>query len=296
MNRLLVLTLLLVGFGSVFVKAQQCRYVPVCDDQIVNMGNPTGVFKGEKGDAGVPGRAGAKGQSSVGVKGDKGQRGDKCEDGALVQMQRQLHQMQSLLIPASCLTSSVYGKQRLRSGEEVFCDSGWRVIQRRFDGSVAFNLNWADYKVGFGNLTGEFWLGLDKIHQLTKNRGCRLRIDLWKFDDDHRYAEYSTFQVEDESDLYRLHVHGYSGTAGDSLSFHNNRQFSTKDRDNDLAADQCALRHSPEGAAWWFKDCFRSTLNAPWGRSNGAWTRIIWHAWASHDTPMKATTMKVRCD
>ena len=47
---------------------------------------------------------------------------------------------------------------------------GRTVIQERMDGSVNFNRTQEDYKHGFGNLVGEFWLGLDKINRLTRNK------------------------------------------------------------------------------------------------------------------------------
>ena len=97
----------------------------------------------------------------------------------------------------------------------VFCDQttaggGWTVIQKRLDGSVDFYRNWKDYKIGFGNKNGEFWLGLDKIHRLTKEES-RLRVDLEDFSGNTVYAEYSSFGVADEGEKYKLILGSYSG-------------------------------------------------------------------------------------
>ena len=86
---------------------------------------------------------------------------------------------------------------------EVFCDQttaggGWLVFQKRLDGSVDFYCGWAEYKGGFGSLTGEFWLGLDKIHRLTSSRKYKLRVDLEDFAGNVFYAEYGLFEVATE--------------------------------------------------------------------------------------------------
>ena len=84
------------------------------------------------------------------------------------------------------------------------------MFQKRLDGSVDFYRGWDDYKRGFGNLNGEFWLGLDKIHRLTKQRS-KLRVDLEDFSGKSAYAEYSFFGVDDERSKYKLRLGTYSG-------------------------------------------------------------------------------------
>ena len=102
------------------------------------------------------------------------------------------------------------------SSFDVFCDQttaggGWIVFQKRFNGSVDFFLNWRDYKHGFGDLSGEFWLGNDKIHRLTANNNYALRVDLEDFDGNTAYAEYNIFAVMSENDKYRLILGNFSG-------------------------------------------------------------------------------------
>ena len=99
---------------------------------------------------------------------------------------------------------------------EVFCDQktaggGWTVFQRRQDGSLDFFRGWNDYKRGFGNLNGEFWLGLDKIHRLTASTNKKLRVDLEATAGTILLAEYSLFAVANEKAKYQLTVGGYLG-------------------------------------------------------------------------------------
>ncbi|XP_028391012.1 ryncolin-2-like [Dendronephthya gigantea] len=172
---------------------------------------------------------------------------------------------------------------------KVRCDmstdgGGWTVFQRRQDGSQDFYLGWSDYKAGFGDLNREFWLGLDKIHRLSKSGQNVLRVNLMDLNNAKRYAQYGTFSVTDESHKYRLTIGKYSGTAGDALSYHNQMKFSTKDSDNDAWYRNCATTWK---GAWWYKSCWHSNLN--YGRYGANGIR-----WNTLRKEMKKTTMKIR--
>ena len=162
-------------------------------------------------------------------------------------------------------TSGVYTIQPdSQPSFQAYCDmetdgGGWTVFQRRMDGSVNFYRYWTDYQQGFGSLTGEFWLGLDKIHRLTST-GTQLRVDLQDFYGSSVYAQYTNFSVGDSASKYILTVSGYSGTAGDSLptSYHSGLPFTTRDQDNDLCGCNCAQTYQ---GAWWYRSCYYSSLN-----------------------------------
>ena len=171
---------------------------------------------------------------------------------------------------------------------------GWTVFQRRINGTQDFYLNWADYVRGFGDVSGEFWLGLHKIHRLTAS-STRLRVDLADFDGNVRYAKYNTFRVGDSVSKFRLTVSGYSGTAGDSLAHHNNQKFSTKDQDNDGHSGlHCAQTFNT--GAWWYNACHYSNLNGVYynGPNSPSSKGVIWHHWKGSAYSLKVTEMKVR--
>ncbi|XP_035669610.1 angiopoietin-2-like [Branchiostoma floridae] len=183
----------------------------------------------------------------------------------------------------------------------TYCDmdtagGGWTVIQRRQDGSVPFNRNWEEYKLGFGDKKGEFWLGNEVIHLLTNFKNHQLRIDMEDWGGNKRFALYSTFRVSGEADGYRLHISGYSGTAGDSMAHNNGHRFSTLDRDNDVWSSHCSRTRGYAG--WWFNSCTHSVLNGRYlgncGSSCSAWQGVVWYHWKGSDYSLKSVSMKIR--
>eukprot|EP00057_Strongylocentrotus_purpuratus_P011767 XP_011666241.1 PREDICTED: ficolin-2-like [Strongylocentrotus purpuratus] len=135
----------------------------------------------------------------------------------------------------------------------------WTVFQRRKDGSVSFSGNWLHYKKGFGSVSGEHWLGNDKIHRLTSQKTYELWVDIEDFSGRTSHARYRKFMIGNETMNYDLKLGDYSGGgAGDSLAAHRGCQFSTRDRDNDASMLNCAGYYL---SGWWFSECRICDLN-----------------------------------
>ncbi|XP_022068777.2 angiopoietin-related protein 2-like [Acanthochromis polyacanthus] len=183
---------------------------------------------------------------------------------------------------------------------QVWCDqtqdpSGWTVIQRRQDGSVNFFRNWETYKQGFGNIDGEYWLGLENIYWLTKQGTYKLLVTLEDWTGRKTFAEYASFRLESEADSYRLRVGRYNGNAGDSLTWHNGKQFTTLDRDHDVYAGNCA--HYQKGG-WWYNACAHSNLNGVWYRGGHYRSRyqdgVYWAEFRGGTYSLKKVSMMIR--
>uniref|UniRef100_A0A8D0XC92 Tenascin n=1 Tax=Sus scrofa TaxID=9823 RepID=A0A8D0XC92_PIG len=177
---------------------------------------------------------------------------------------------------------------------EVFCDmtsdgGGWIVFLRRKNGREDFYRNWKAYAAGFGDLKEEFWLGLDALSKITAQGQYELRVDL-RDHGETAYAVYDRFSVGDARTRYKLKVEGYSGTAGDSMAYHNGRSFSTFDKDTDSAITNCALSYK---GAFWYKNCHRVNLMGRYG-DNSHSQGVNWFHWKGHEYSIQFAEMKLR--
>ena len=175
------------------------------------------------------------------------------------------------------------------------------MFQRRRDGSENFYRGWVDYENGFGNVKGEHWLGLKKINCLTGARPvAQLRVDMSDFEGHYKNAQYRYFSVGDSTTNYKLRVGGYMAgspaAAGDSLTgshSHNDRQFTTHDRDNDRSGSNCAVQSQ---GAWWYNSCQHSNLNGKYFRRVVNCDGVFWYTfnYPNNCFSLKWSEMKLR--
>ncbi|NXT62240.1 FIBB protein, partial [Chaetops frenatus] len=217
----------------------------------------------------------------------------------------------------------------------VYCDmetdnGGWTLIQNRQDGSVNFGRGWDQYRKGFGNVAknggknycdtpGEYWLGNDKISQLTKIGPTEVLIEMEDWNGDKVSAHYGGFTIQNEGNKYQLSVSNYKGTAGNALmegasqlhgenrtmTIHNGMYFSTYDRDNDgwSTLDPRKQCSKEDGGGWWYNRCHSANPNGRyyWGGTyswdiakHGTDDGVVWMNWKGSWYSMKKMSMKIR--
>ena len=189
-------------------------------------------------------------------------------------------------IKAPCMGDKPFSYAKLA----VYCDmetagGGWTVIQRRNAsmGWVKFARNWADYEKGFGDLDGEFWIGLKNIYELTTQQNMALRLSVWNTSTDSFYWKYPLFAVSSRSDRYALSTSMSTGS-GSSIQSpfayggRSDNYFTTYDRYS--GPRNCGyIRQS----GWWYynANCNYANLNGRhqpsglWGTSKVG-ERLVW--------------------
>ncbi|XP_041372737.1 techylectin-5A-like [Gigantopelta aegis] len=131
------------------------------------------------------------------------------------------------------------------------------------------------------------------IHTLTSQGALyQLRVDLEDFEGNWVFALYDSFVLESEDNYFQLVLGQYSGDAGDSLSHHSGKNFSTYDRDLDSYDGNCASSYK---GGWWYGACHSSNLNGLYlaGNHTSYANGVDWSAWRGYHYSAKTSVMKI---
>ena len=134
-----------------------------------------------------------------------------------------------------------------------------RTIQRRISDSVDFDRDWDDYVNGFGDVDGNYWMGLEETHQLTTATNMSLDMNIETFEGEPFTLTLETFSVGNATSNYTMTFSGYSQSSErvkEDLfpSSFNGMMFTTRDRDNDIVSSfNCASDQFSGG--WWYNGC-----------------------------------------
>ena len=117
------------------------------------------------------------------------------------------------------------------------------------------------YVNGFGEVDGNFWLGLEEIHQVTTTHNVSLYTNIETFEGEAFTMKLQIFSVNDATTNYAWNFSGFSQSydrvKGSVLgSWHNAMMFTTRDRDNDLWSTGNSRRRG-----WWYNSCGLMNLN-----------------------------------
>ncbi|KAF8777164.1 Techylectin-5A like protein [Argiope bruennichi] len=196
---------------------------------------------------------------------------------------------------------TIWPKSRILRCEtiKVYCDfeianEGWTVIQRRGNygnGENLFSKSWESYKKGFGDLRKEFWLGNDNIYAIINQASYSVRFELQNENGSYAFALYDNFWIDDEKQKYKLHLEDFSGTAGDALKPHNEKEFYTKDQPGNSRPSK---QH--EGG-WWYNVHPSTNLNALYRYGSDkpkSQDGIAWHTFGGSFTSLASTEIRIR--
>ncbi|XP_030000125.1 microfibril-associated glycoprotein 4-like [Sphaeramia orbicularis] len=183
---------------------------------------------------------------------------------------------------------------------KVYCDMNtdggrWTVFLRRLDGSENFFRPWNNYKSGFGNVAGEYWLGLENIFLLSMRKKNEMRVDMEDWSGTTASANYDSFSIDSELSGYQLHLGSFTGgSAGDGLTSAKDMKFTTYDKDQDTWDYNCA-QHFIGG--FWYGSCHGANptgMYAPNGALPFDNVQALWSTFKAPNYSLKRINMKIR--
>ena len=181
--------------------------------------------------------------------------------------------------------------------------SGMTMMQNKVDTANSFDKNWTEFKAGFSDSSGNFWLGNDNIHQLTNSRSCTLKITFTTSSGTSEYANYAGFKIDTEANGYKIMtaslVRGSSTITFDALFYRLNTKFTTKDQNNIASGGSATCATKYQAGFWYSNDASQlDGVHCGCMNLNGASTGFRWSGLAGAqctNVPLQQSQMWLIC-
>jgi len=184
--------------------------------------------------------------------------------------------------------------------EQDLHGGGWTVLilRQQQEPQLNFRRDFDEYEEGFGDVSGEHWIGLETMQQLTNSDDYELMVTMAR-GEEKAVSFYSNFRVEPGS-YARLRVSGFdaaNSTGGDSLWYHDGMAFTTKDRDRDQGYGFNCAHVSGHGGNW-FNGCHRANPTGLYGGDRSVFAKsdhfLEWRHWQGSHNYLSDFAMMIR--
>ncbi|CAH1792733.1 unnamed protein product, partial [Owenia fusiformis] len=170
------------------------------------------------------------------------------------------------------------------------CEGQWLVVAHRFDGSIDFNRTWNEYKAGFGNISGEFFIGLETLFKLTFRNTFMVRFEMIDNSGIMTYFEIDSFAILDENNHFGFWYSFYESTRGNGSDLKiPSGKFSTWDSDNDGNPDISCVQQT--GVPFWHSVVYRDKQY----QCKTPWPSYIFGQFKFKDMKMMIKHVETRC-
>ncbi|XP_054083046.1 angiopoietin-related protein 7 isoform X2 [Zeugodacus cucurbitae] len=148
---------------------------------------------------------------------------------------------------------------------EVFCltdpkgGCGWTLVWRRNEINDDFNRTWAEYRNGFGELTDNFFIGLDKLYALTIAEPQQLRMGIKYGSNNWELDIFDEFVVGNVCTQYELVITNPQNKRRIFKRLNKRAHFFTKDLSSSSKNEECA---KAMGMGWWYTDDCKNYLKS----------------------------------
>ena len=151
---------------------------------------------------------------------------------------------------------------------------------------------------GFGDVSGEFWLGNKWLNLLTKSELYDYYVVAYDSQETKATKKMYGVTVENETLKYQLSFqeegNGFS-YGMDTKAGMNGMKFSTyDDQYNDKFDGKCCVEYGGSGG-WWYGFCHVESMNGRYfGTSVVDWNGLVWLGWKGSYENLKETWLMIR--